>query len=346
MPLTTLDLDPLYLTYLTEKLRLNVTSSADFRVPDVALHQLALSKALESGVVWVGSTRVIRLSIHIFFNDRHLDTEERARILEPLGNCILNSKVGYFFLVKSSTDAIKLWCQLSLSPSLEIPSFDNANTAQADLSILLDQYSPTTASVPQPRGWILDNLDVHVPPSVLSVQFEKLHVNLKFSSLQEQCLSASKRLKIHEEDTYSTLPDPPTDETEAHLEKLEEAVDKLAHRLPSLMAKCLGLPEASSPTYFTESDPNALPASTILYRQPSKSLNTTHQLPTDAKNKLRVWLDKHLDNPYPTREEKLHLMQQSGLQWSMFCHSLPCGELSADYYHIRTSGEMVYKIAP
>ena len=104
MPLIPLDLDPLQLTY--EKLKLSVKSRADFRISDVASHRLVLSKALASGNVWVGSTRVSRLDIQISFNDRPLDAEQRARILKRLGDCILNAKVSDFFRVKPSIDAI------------------------------------------------------------------------------------------------------------------------------------------------------------------------------------------------------------------------------------------------
>ena len=104
MPLTALDLDPLQLTY--QKLKLSVKSRADFRTPDVASHRLALSKALASGTVWVGSMRVSRLNIQISFNDRPLDAEQRAQVLKRLRDCILNAQVSYFFRVKPSIDAI------------------------------------------------------------------------------------------------------------------------------------------------------------------------------------------------------------------------------------------------
>ncbi|KIM95222.1 hypothetical protein OIDMADRAFT_183828 [Oidiodendron maius Zn] len=296
MPLTALDLDPLQLTY--EKLKLSVKSRADFRIPDVASHRLVLSKALASGTVWVGSTRVSRLDIQISFNDRPLDAEQRARILKRLRDCILNAK---------------LWCQLSLSCSLEIPPFGHLNHSHADLSILLSQCSSPATSTPRSRGWISNNLEVQVSPSILSVQLEKLHIALNFYSLQEQCQPTSKRLSMSEEGLDSMLLDAPTDVAEAHIEVFEESVDEFARSLPSLMTNCLGLPETILPQLPKDLDQNPFHSSSSRNLHEVKNPETAHPLPRDAKNKLQAWLDRHLNNPYPTKKEKLWLMEESGL---------------------------------
>ena len=132
-----------------------------------------------------------------------------------------------------------------------------------------------------------------MPPSILSVQLEKLHIALNFYSLQEQCPLTSKRLSMSEEGLDSMLLDAPTDVAKAHIEVFEESVDEFARSLPSLMTNCLGLPETIFPQLLKDldQDPFHSPSSRNLHEV--KNPETAHLLPKDAKNKLQAWLDRH-----------------------------------------------------
>ena len=162
-----------------------------------------------------------------------------------------------------------------------------------------------------------------MPPSILSVQLEKLHIALNFYSLQEQCPPTSKRLSMCEEGLDSMLLDAPTDVAKAHIEVFEESVDEFARSLPSLMTNCLGPPETIFPQFLKDldQDPFHSPSSRNLHEV--KSPEAAHLLPRDAKNKLQAWLDRHLNNPYPTKKEKLRLTEESGLNLSNSCCAFP-----------------------
>jgi hypothetical protein len=230
----------------------------------------------------------------------------------------------------SYTDAIKLWSQLPLSVSLEISQLDQPRKAQFDLSILLSESSSNSTA--HPRGWILDNVEVRVPQSVLSVRFDKLQVWLDFHTLQEISSPVSRVLKTHHDELDSMLLDEFTDLDKSHFKVFEEAVDRLTHSLPSLMASCLGQLDIPLPEHGTTLlNSIAIPPSLPLQRGPrsaapprsvaqsthkTNKLNSKHLLPKEAKDKLQAWLDRNADHPYPSSEEKLRLMEETGLQRS------------------------------
>lgn len=100
MPLKTLHLDPLHLTYPAEMVGLSITSTAEFRLPSemrVSLDETGVTSALKSGTLWVGNDKACRMDIKISFNNRPLDGVTRARVLEPLGHHILGANVGRIF---------------------------------------------------------------------------------------------------------------------------------------------------------------------------------------------------------------------------------------------------------
>jgi hypothetical protein len=101
MPLKTLHLDPLHLTYPAEMTGLSIKSTAEFRLHSdmrVSLDETDVTTALKSGILWVGNDRACRVDIKISFNNRPLDGVTRARVLGPLGYHILDANVGKIFL--------------------------------------------------------------------------------------------------------------------------------------------------------------------------------------------------------------------------------------------------------
>jgi hypothetical protein len=233
-------------------------------------------------------------------------------------------------LSQASTDAIKLWSQLSLSPSLETTHSDDLKSAQSDLSIILSQSPRTSVSTDHPHGWILDNVDVKAPPSVLSLQFNKLQVRLDFYTIQDKAPRAAKRLKMRQEELDSMLLDRLEDVEKSQLEVFEEAEVARTHNLLSPMAGCLGqwvlLPPECGKSPFDiasfHSSPLQEPVASL-----SADIRNRHEpkKPTDkrlcfeqAKIKLQTWLDMNSKNPYPTNHEKLRLMEDTGLQRSKF----------------------------
>lgn len=124
-----------------------------------------------------------------------------------------------------STDAIKLWSQLSLSPSLEIPALDDFDETHVDLSIVLTRSSPTAVSTVRSRGWVLDNFEVKAPSSVLSVQLNRLHISLSFYTQKGKDAPLSSRRKLCHHDMDAMLLDNIEEMTRSHLEVSKESGD-------------------------------------------------------------------------------------------------------------------------
>jgi Homeobox KN domain len=143
----------------------------------------------------------------------------------------------------------------------------------------------------------------------------------------------AKRLKMCQEEPDSMLLDRLEDMEKSHLEVFEEAVDGLTHNLLSSIAGCPGQwvlppPECGKSSF----DMATLPSSDLLQEsEPVASLSSNKrnrhdaEQPTDkslffekAKIKLQKWLDMNSKNPYPTNQEKLRLMKETGLRRSKF----------------------------
>ena len=97
-------------------------------------------------------------------------------------------------LYLSAADSIKLWSQLSLSPSLEIPR-PGVLPSKADLSILLGHEKPSNSAT-NPRAWLSSNIHLKAPGSVLSAEFRRLHISFDFHTNPRERRPRAKRTKI------------------------------------------------------------------------------------------------------------------------------------------------------
>lgn len=234
-------------------------------------------------------------------------------------------------MLHAYTDAIKLWPQLSLSPSLKTCQSEDLESTKSHLSILLNQSSSSTTSAAYPRGWVLENIDVKPPTSVLSVQFNSLRIQLDFSNLHSEASHVPKKLKLCEDEPKSILLDRLGDIDNSHFAVFDEALDGLTCNLRRWMA---GLVEYSDNPTISHGIPNPKRKSACPSNHPSgtevgassssikhnghqaKKPNHTHIFTDDIRSKLQAWLQSNIVNPYPDNQVKLRLMEESGLNRS------------------------------
>ena len=151
-----------------------------------------------------------------------------------------------------------------------------------------------------PRGWLLDNVDVRPPEAVLCAEFERLHLKLDLGAEAKKGRLGSKRVKSHleAEDTPEImLFDQPARE-DTHLERLEEVVDVLSQTLVNSVAACFSAPIDGEGTL----EQSGVPAE-----------KSGKRLPQDTVKKLKAWFEAHSNNPYPTKEERLELLKDTGV---------------------------------
>lgn len=238
---------------------------------------------------------------------------------------------------EAAANSLKLWSQLSLSSSLEIPQLDYLAASKNDFSIHISQGVSSTASQPQPRGWVLDNIAVRAPDCVLCTQLERLHVQLDFHTIQGETPHTQKRLKPcpQKKDLSESalLLDRPLRWDKTHLEHFEKVVDVQSCGPPGLIDKCVEQPKTTSgqepnPTLSNRtvfsarkkhqnSETTVSSTSTIAARHDVKGRKIQGRYPKEITDKLKAWLETNTSCPYPTPDEKLELMKETGLQRSI-----------------------------
>lgn len=72
----------------------------------------------------------------------------------------------------------------------------------------------------------------------------------------------------------------------------------------------------SHKSHLRDSEPGAYFNVVQITSEPQKH---QRKLPRDATERLRDWLMTHVQNPYPTDDEKHELMRQTGLRTGLFC---------------------------
>jgi hypothetical protein len=233
--------------------------------------------------------------------------------------------------VEASADSIKLWSQLSLSTTLEIPqSYRNVESSK-DFSIYINHA--ISCAETQPKAWLLDNIDIKPPESVLCAEFERLHFQLRFHQIQKMPWATSKRAKSNV--PQSNSPDSMLLdyisglEDDARITFFEKVSAVLPEDLSNSIAKYFhgskirgsdNSPKLldKSPSPYDDKTPNqkgnAAP-STIAVSQPAQR-RKGRRFPKEAVEKMQAWLDAHPGNTYATNAELLELMKQTGLEKS------------------------------
>ena len=197
-------------------------------------------------------------------------------------------------------------------------------------------HPQTTSSSPSPASGIpLRTIDVKAPESVLCVEFERLQIHLNFHTLTES--RPTKRTKTVAEEPKSTvmmLLDSSLSANEnMHLEDFEEAVHPFSLGRSKSIAACINNPQVkgiapnlhlvvqgpilSVSTGHPENrglDP--LNQSTFESRNKGIRKLKAKRLPSAATDTLKAWFERNSNNPYPTKEEKQQLMQQTSLKKS------------------------------
>lgn len=234
----------------------------------------------------------------------------------------------------ASTDSLQLWSQLSLSASLEIPQSHQATESATDLSIYINHGTSSAKTLP--KAWLLDNIDIKAPETVLCAEFERLELQLSFQRIQKASRTMSKRVKSCPPD-----PDPPDLmlldyipglEEEAQPTCVENVVAVLRDELSNSITKCFGEFKINNPgntpklldkmlrpwnDKASNSKDDVTPtADSAPVEVPGKRRRGQSFL-KETQEKLLAWLDAHPGNMSPTNAEKLELMKQTGLQRGM-----------------------------
>ena len=202
-----------------------------------------------------------------------------------------------------------------------------------DLSIYIN-HGTSSAKTP-PRAWLLDNIDIKVPETVLCAEFERLELQLSFQQIQKASRTMSKRMKSCPPD-----PDPPDLmlldynpglEVEGGPTCFENVAAVLRDELSNSITKCFGefridnsgnipkvldkmLGSRDDKAYNSKDDvtptADSAPVEVLGKRRVQPFVKETQE-------KLLAWLDTHHGNMSPTNAEKLELMKQTGPQRGM-----------------------------
>lgn len=119
---------------------------------------------------------------------------------------------------------------------------------------------------------------------------------------------------------------------QTNIESLQQDTEKLEQQFPMLINQHLGQQEMPyqkwdmsllnlfSP-YFDEQlqefEAVPLPLPTTQNRNKPKKQKENGRFSKEITDSLKAWLEAHSRNPYPSNEEKLKLMEETGLQRSI-----------------------------
>jgi hypothetical protein len=232
---------------------------------------------------------------------------------------------------------MKLWPQLALSTSLEISQSIQIAELAADISIYIDHgiFSP---NIP-PKAWLLDNIGIKAPESVLCAEFERLHIRLDFHQILKKSRPAVKRPKSRPQDPGSPdmmLLDYSSGlEEEFHVKSFEQTVNELSEGLSHTINKCFDSVKSESSAEFPHLlDEMLLPSVSRTAGQDSCAISTASAVfediqtrkprgqgflfPKETTDTLKSCVDAHSGNLNSTREDNMDLVKQSGWPKSMF----------------------------
>lgn len=233
--------------------------------------------------------------------------------------------------MQAAADSIKIWSRLSLSTSLEISqSYQNAESS-TDISIYLSHVISTPET--ESRAWLVDDIDIKAPESVLCADFERLTLHLRFLRVRKKAPTISKRVK-------SNLPTPNSPESmlldyisgledDARVAFFEKVAAVLPEELSSSIAQCFDdfkFYDAENLIQLLKQRPSSS-KDDVLYLQGTHA-SSTNPVPKarerrkqqkhskEIVEKLQAWLDAHPGNMSPSGADMVELMKQTGLEKS------------------------------
>lgn len=187
----------------------------------------------------------------------------------------------------------------------------------------------------EPKPWLLDNIDIKAPDSVLCAEFERLNIQLRFHQIRKKARMTSKRVK-------PSLPKQSSPESmllgyisgledDARLTFFENVAAVLPEELSSSIAKCFDESKVHGAEYPSKL-PDQVPCSSNdkVLGQREKSVSSAitavdapqrrkrQRYPKETVAKLQAWLDAHPGNMTPSNAERMELMKQTGLERSIF----------------------------
>lgn len=224
---------------------------------------------------------------------------------------------------------MKIWSELSLSASLEVPQLSQIPTSSFSIFLNHADFLPET----EPKAWLLDNIDIRAPRSVLCAEFERLGIQMRFQNIRKKSRTTSKRLK-----SISPDPDSPESMLLEYVQGLEgdsrrafykSLTDVLPKDLSSSIAKCFDdFPATASRPLPHSIDQPSQPSTTNTMRtvpamppnatRPLTQTGLSNRFPKQIVDKLQGWLDRNIGKTSPTNDEKLELMELTGLKRSTF----------------------------
>jgi hypothetical protein len=145
-----------------------------------------------------------------------------------------------------SADFIKLWTQLSLSPSLTVTRPICSSEIRPDFSLRLVQKTTQLDQMLQPRAWLSGLIDVRPPNSVICATIQKIEIRLKMSIAQQKHDHPPKRvrpaIKRAKDKELVQLGRDCNSKNIPHIDLFEGIVEHLSCNLSQSISKCFGLP--------------------------------------------------------------------------------------------------------
>jgi hypothetical protein len=239
-----------------------------------------------------------------------------------------------------SADSLKLWPQLSLSTSLDIPKL-KVEDRQPDILIAIKRGIEPQMSQAVPRVLLSENVDIRPPESVLCAEFERLQIQFRFFSIQGKQPPVAKRVKSGSaelEIVDEMLFDLSSDHRGSHLEELEDVVGGLKG-LSDTIKRGFGPPKPVNEMLLGLSSnlhkgrlegledivgvvnrpPDAIP------NYPYTTITgKCRRYPKETIEILKGWLEANAKNPYPSEDQKGEMMRRTGLSRGISMSSAKC----------------------
>ncbi|RDW91578.1 hypothetical protein BP5796_02743 [Coleophoma crateriformis] len=242
MSLRAVELDPLHLFSLHEKLKLSVQAAADIDCPCGNLLDLSPDEflvALTSMTMWVARGSRCCIEICLTVDGEGLLGHYRSTVMESLCNCIREAP---------------FWSQLSLSVSLRESCMDEVPEANEPGIMLNVDHKLHLSELDGDFGSSLGFLSEFRPPEgILCPKFAKLRMNLAFETMTVSRTTKRAKLTGVASETVSRSPQEHiaksrTDDTA--LDHLEEVVKRIHHNLSSSILTSFGEPRTTNLSFM------------------------------------------------------------------------------------------------